>query len=93
MIIDVILNQGTINITNPSEVKSGVTPSLIPAGAYKILFADFGYVDYTDADYSVFVQPYDGNGVKQGFTLGTLEADGINIVLSFDSYVHFITNK
>ena len=92
MYVTVIINRGTINITNPSEIKSGTT-ELLSSGDRKILFADFGYSDYSDENYDVVLGVFNANGVRSGYVLGSLEADGININLSYDSFVHFITNK
>ena len=91
MIVDVILNRGTINIESPVNMKTGTTP-VLPAGSRKILFADYGYEDFDSADYSLLLDVYDASGVKAGFTKGAKETDGFNVTLSYDSYVEFNAN-
>lgn len=91
MIIDVIVNRGILNIIGPTDLKTGTTP-VLPAGDHKILFADYGYEAYDNADYYLIFQVFNASGVKSGFTRGAKETDGFNVTLSYDSYVEFNAN-
>lgn len=89
MIIDVIVNRGTIEVVSDSATKSG-TSALLAAGSHKISFSGDAF---SDADYGLAINVFNAAGVKSGYTRGALEADGFNIVLSYDSYVSYIANK
>lgn len=89
MIIDVIVNRGTIEIIADSTVKSG-TSALLSAGAHKITFPGD---PFSDADYDLTLNVFNAAGVPSGFTRGALEADGFNITLSYESYVSYNANK
>jgi len=88
MYVTLIINRGTINITNPQDIRSG-TSELLSAGDQKITFD----LAYSDTDYDLIIDVYNANGIRSGYILGAKEADGFNINLSYDSYVHYVANK
>jgi len=88
MIVKFIANRGVMQILSESDTQSGTTLQL-SAGAHKITFIRA----YSDANYDLNINCYDSNGNKTGYVRGILEADGFNIVLSYDSIVTYIVNK
>lgn len=88
MIVEIIINRGTMTIESYLNFKSG-TSSLLTAGSNKILFDSA----FADANYDVSINCYSSGGVPSGYVLTLKEADGFTVDLPFDSIISYVANK
>jgi hypothetical protein len=68
--------------------RSGVSGTLA-AGAQKITFPSA----FADNSYAITINCYDTSGVQSAFTRAAKDADGFNVVLSFQSIVEYNATK